>query len=717
MTTPLTHPAYSNNYRDRTFAIAKTRSANDRAVIENPLAHFTEAELELDVRNFAETILPSVRYQELLRAARVGKDIQIYDEAARQPAGFEERNRLAVILTEEEKIALRNEKDVAFSEKGMLAVIATVSLAAFLQGFVQSSVNGASLYMNQWGLNPSNETSHQITPDNWKLGAANASPFFFAALVGCPLSLPINYWFGRKGGISVAAILIFASSIGAIFVTSWTQMFGVRVINGIGMGIKAVSTPILASETAVGFWRGSAILAWQLWVAFGIMMSFVFNLIFTQATNPTTTFRLIQGAPLVPAFALLIMALFVCPESPRFHLLKGPNYSVEKAYTVLKRVRNTKLQALRDLYLVSKSIEQENMDSGDLDPQAMMSPGFFWVIRDFARQFFQLFQRRRFDYLKQEELTLFILSIVNVCAFYSGIVFQQAGRSESNVITNMAYSLGFGAINFVFALPAVRSIDTLGRRRWLLLTLPFMAVFMLGAGLSENVRDDATRNGVTACFLFLFAVAYSPGLGPIPFTLASESFPLTHREAGTAWAISINLLFAGLLAVCFPGINSALGQKGSMGIFAGLNIVAYVMVFLFVEETKQRSLEELDHIFAVSKREFMHFKVTRYLPWVIGKYVFRLERDEPKLYRDMVWGSRPVGLKQTRIEPLGEARIELRPRRPTVFQTPKFSDTTRPNMAEMEEIYPPGVAVPYAREYQDGQTPRQGTRRNDSRIQ
>lgn len=35
------------------------------------------------------------------------------------------------------------------------------------------------------------------------------------------------------------------------------------------------------------------------------------------------------------------------------------------------------------------------MDSGDLDPQAMMSPGFFWVIRDFARQFVQLFQRRR----------------------------------------------------------------------------------------------------------------------------------------------------------------------------------------------------------------------------------------------------------------------------------------------------------------------------------
>lgn len=34
------------------------------------------------------------------------------------------------------------------------------------------------------------------------------------------------------------------------------------------MGIKAVSAPILASETAVGYWRGSTILAWQLWFVF-----------------------------------------------------------------------------------------------------------------------------------------------------------------------------------------------------------------------------------------------------------------------------------------------------------------------------------------------------------------------------------------------------------------------------------------------------------------
>lgn len=87
--------------------------------------------------------------------------------------------------------------------------------------------------MPEWGLTPNTEPS-RITPDDWKLGAANASPFLFAALVGCPLSLPINYWFGRRGGIGVAAFLILCSSIGAIFARSWTQMFGIRVVNGIG---------------------------------------------------------------------------------------------------------------------------------------------------------------------------------------------------------------------------------------------------------------------------------------------------------------------------------------------------------------------------------------------------------------------------------------------------------------------------------------------------
>lgn len=96
-------------------------------------AHLTDEELQKDVQSFVENHLPSVAYEDLIRAARVGKDIRLYDEVARQNGIYAEPN-LPVILTADEKRALRRERDVPFSEKGMRIVIVTVSIAALLQG-------------------------------------------------------------------------------------------------------------------------------------------------------------------------------------------------------------------------------------------------------------------------------------------------------------------------------------------------------------------------------------------------------------------------------------------------------------------------------------------------------------------------------------------------------------------------------------------------------
>jgi MFS family permease len=82
------------------------------------------------------------------------------------------------------------------------------------------------MFKEYWGL--------QDDVDHWKLGAANASPWFAAALIGCPLSLPVNYWFGRRGGLMAASALIFASSVAAIFTHNWVELTCVRIVNGLG---------------------------------------------------------------------------------------------------------------------------------------------------------------------------------------------------------------------------------------------------------------------------------------------------------------------------------------------------------------------------------------------------------------------------------------------------------------------------------------------------
>ena len=59
-----------------------------------------------------------------------------------------------------------------------------------------------------------------------------------------------------------------------------------------------------------------------------------------------------------------------------------------------------------------------------------------------------------------------------------------------------------GAVNFLCGLPSIRTIDTLGRRKWLIMTLPVMCLFMLCASLGSLISIADTEIWVVAVFLF-----------------------------------------------------------------------------------------------------------------------------------------------------------------------------------------------------------------------
>lgn len=126
---------------------------------------------------------------------------------------------------------------------------------------------------------------------------------------------------------------------------------------------------------------------------------------------------------------------------------------------------------------------------------------------------------------------------------------------------------------------------------------------LLAAGLCTLIPQDthgSLKTGLVALFVYLFAAFYSPGEGPVPFTYSAEVFPLSHREIGMGFAVATCLGFAALLSITFPFLLNRLDNVGAFGLYAGFNAVAFVMIFFLVPETKQRTLEELDYIFAVS---------------------------------------------------------------------------------------------------------------------
>ena len=108
---------------------------------------------------------------------------------------------------------------------------------------------------------------------------------------------------------------------------------------------------------------------------------------------------------------------------------------------------------------------------------------------------------------------------VNAIAYYSSNVFTQSGFTT---VQALLASFGFGATNFVFAFPALWTIDRFGRRRLLLASYPWMALFLLLTGVGFLVRDQGARTALIAVGIYLFTVAYSPGAGPVPFVVREK---------------------------------------------------------------------------------------------------------------------------------------------------------------------------------------------------
>ena len=580
--------------------------------IQNPLAGIPRHTLLSNVEQFANDAAMVEHIPLLKKGALVAQD----------PPAFEQIDE----LDDTERDALRNE--VLHKWRQPVSLYFTVilcSIGAAVQGWDQTGSNGANLtWPVAFGVPDSPVVKNQpvagvdYSKNSWIVGVVNAGPYLGSAFMyvsaihlvssnlttssGCWMSDPLNNYFGRRGTIFFAAVFCFLSVIGSAVSQSWPQLFVTRLLLGIGMGAKASTVPIYAAENCPAAIRGGLVMSWQMWTAFGIFLGFSANL--AVYNTGSISWRLQLGSAFIPAVPLLV-GVYFCPESPRWYI-KKQKYA--KAFQSLCRLRNTPLQAARDLYYIHAQIQEEADIIGK---------------NNYVTRFIELFTIPR---VRRATLASFVVMLaqqmcgINIIAFYSSTVFVNAGAKP---LTALLVSWGFGLVNFTFAWPAIWTIDTWGRRTLLLFTFPQMAWTLLAAGLCFIIPEQSRAHlGMIAFFIFLFAAFYSPGEGPVPFTYSAEVFPLSHREVGMSWAVATCLFWAAVLSISFPRILIAFHPVGAFVFYAALNVTALVMIFLWVPETKQRTLEELDYVFAVPTRTHMKYQLTKALPWWFNRYVF-----------------------------------------------------------------------------------------------
>lgn len=300
----------------------------------------------------------------------------------------------------------------------------------------------------------------------------------------------------------------------------------------------------------------------------------------------------------------LLALLYICPESPSWHIKTSANYNA--AFASLRRLRNTDHEAAQEL--LSFYVRQKRYSASSNPVSSYLKS---------LTEVYTIPRNRRAVLASYTAMLAQQLCGINIIAFYSSTIFRDANFSP--FAASLA-SVVFGFINFLGAFPAIWTMDTLGRRSLLLLTLPAMAVSMAVAGFSFSITATTFRFGMITSMIYLFCLLYSPGMGPVPAAYSAEVFPLSHREIGTSSAIAATNLFAAVLSLTFPYLLSVLGTQGSFLLYAVLNIVAWFLVFLFVPETKRKTLDELDKVFEISTIRFIAYQRQHAL-WWIRRYI------------------------------------------------------------------------------------------------
>lgn len=568
---------------------------------------------------------------------------EIYSEHIRKGAFLAQDNEAfhavredGLQLKEEERAALLLE-DPRTGKKWnqpwiLYALVGCCSLGAAVQGWDETAVNGAQLYYAYAfgiGKNVHGDDRGSHDKDAGLRGLVNSAPYLCCAILGCWLTQPLNRMLGRRGTIFVTCVVSSLACLWQAFTNTWWHLFIARFMLGLGIGPKSATIPIYAAECTPANIRGALVMMWQMWTAFGLMLGYISGVIFRSVLDGDSSicsnsqpqsilltvrcslnWRLMLASPMVlPLVA--VAYVYTLPESPRWLLSKareGKTEKYETAFSSLCKLRHTRLQAARDLFLMHHLLDNEEK------------------IKQDHNIFFELWTvPRNRRALVASLIVMFFQQFcgVNVLAYYSSTVFADAGLTGQQPLLA---SMGFGIINFLFAIPAFYTIDTFGRRNLLLCTFPFMAVFQLLTGLGF-LLDGKAQLALVMTGMYLFSVAYSPGEGPVPFLYSAESMPLYVRDVGMSMATALTWFFNFLLAVTFPKFQDAFHNTGAFGYYAAWCVVGWFLILLFVPETKDLTLEQLDARFSISSRSHARFAL-RQCMFVIKHYILR--RDHVK---------------------------------------------------------------------------------------
>jgi MFS family permease len=100
----------------------------------------------------------------------------------------------------------------------------------------------------------------------------------------------------------------------------------------------------------------------------------------------------------------------------------------------------------------------------------------------------------------------------------------------------------------------------------------------------------------TLICILMFIAFFASCIGPVFWTLVSEIFPNRIRGKALAFASFTQWIFNFLVVLLFPHFLASLGGAKTFLFLAIMSFLQLLFTYLYVPETKGKSLEEIEQI-------------------------------------------------------------------------------------------------------------------------
>lgn len=502
-----------------------------------------------------------------------------------------------------------------------------VALGGFLMGFDASVISGVVGFIEpEFAL-----TKLQL---GWAVSCLTLTSTLAMMIAG-----PLSDKYGRKKVLSVAAILFFISAFYSAMAPTFIQLVVARMIGGLGVGTALIVAPMYIAEIAPPNRRGVMVSVNQLNIVLGISVAFFTNYLILQLGKSDASWtmnlkfaeynwRWMLGLESLPAL-LYFIGLFAVPESPRWLAMNNNDAS---ALTILEKMSN-KDEASLEFKNIKASIDskqkKERVPLHELFKPALKLVLLIGVVIAILQQ----------------------ITGINSVFFYAPIIFEQTGIGTD---ASFVQAIVIGLTNLVFTIVAMFFVDRVGRKPLLIFGLAgiIISMFILSSSFKsasyelsaravnelvqvegckqitklENVKfskDVAFKKALNEVlgeqtaskyqgkiiakaitinpWLVLFGIigfvaSFAVSLGPVMWILFSELFPNRLRGLAISFAGFINSGISFLVQLLLPWELSNIGNAGTFFIYGLFGVLGLIFIIVYLPETKNKSLEELEHI-------------------------------------------------------------------------------------------------------------------------